>query len=160
MRYIFLDFDGVMVSMDYLHAWHSVTRARGTGFRRTDEYGDDFDPRCTMHLERILRQTEATIIVSSTWRGSGLDRMREMWKARNLYGTITAVTPFDTRRHRGTEIKSCLKSYPAESYVILDDDSDMLPEQLDNFVKIDSIFGLSFADAEKAIEILKKTNPA
>lgn len=44
-------------------------------------------------------------------------------------------------------------------YVILDDDSDMLYEQKDYFIKTDHILGLTKEDSEKAIKILNyKTN--
>ena len=40
------------------------------------------------------------------------------------------------------------------SYVILDDDSDMLYEQKDNFIHTDALLGLSQNDVVKAIKIL------
>lgn len=41
------------------------------------------------------------------------------------------------------------------NYVILDDDSDMLLEQAEHFIKTDTYLGLSENDAEQAIKILK-----
>ena len=41
-----------------------------------------------------------------------------------------------------------------ESFVILDDDSDMLPEQMGNFIHVDGQVGLVDKDVFKAIEIL------
>ena len=44
-----------------------------------------------------------------------------------------------------------------ESFVILDDDdSDMLPEQMNNFIHIDGHVGLTDKDVFTAIEILNK----
>jgi hypothetical protein len=40
------------------------------------------------------------------------------------------------------------------SYVIIDDDADMLPEQQENFVQTNQFYGITLADAEKAIKIL------
>ena len=41
------------------------------------------------------------------------------------------------------------------NYVILDDDSDMLLEQAEHFIKTDAYLGLSEEDVERAIKILK-----
>ena len=41
-----------------------------------------------------------------------------------------------------------------ESFVILDDDSDMLPKQMNNFIHIDGQVGLTDKDVFAAIEIL------
>ena len=43
-----------------------------------------------------------------------------------------------------------------ESFVILDDDSDMLLEQTNNFIHIDGQVGLTDRDVFTAIEILNK----
>jgi hypothetical protein len=45
---------------------------------------------------------------------------------------------------RGEEIKDWLqKNQEVQEYAILDDDSDMLPEQMDKFYHCDGYFGLS-----------------
>ena len=59
---------------------------------------------------------------------------------------------------RGEEIKTWMdkesEKNEIESYVILDDDSDMLPEQMSNFIHIDGQVGLTDKDVFAAIEIL------
>jgi hypothetical protein len=148
--------------MDYLHAYHCLQRVKGeVGLivqlsNRYDKYGDAFDPRCMMHLERIIRATGAKLVISSTWRNAGFDVMVEMWNHRNYYGEIIGITPTDEKRFRGNEVKTWIEKYGADRYVILDDDSDFLPEQQNNFIRTDSIFGLSYGDAEKAIKILNQ----
>jgi hypothetical protein len=47
---------------------------------------------------------------------------------------------------------------PLESYVILDDDNDMLPEQENSFVLCDFQHGLTCKEAYKAIDILNNGN--
>ena len=64
-------------------------------------------------------------------------------------------------RHRGTEIQMWLEKYeqdhePVESYVILDDDEDMLQDQLENFIHCNFVHGLTSHDCYKAIEILNQ----
>lgn len=44
------------------------------------------------------------------------------------------------------------------NYVILDDDSDMLLEQAEHFIKTDTYLGLTKDDVEKAISILNRNN--
>ena len=46
------------------------------------------------------------------------------------------------------------KKNEIESYVILDDDSDMLPDQMNNFIRVDANIGLTYSDVCKAIKIL------
>ena len=59
---------------------------------------------------------------------------------------------------RGEEIQSWMnkesEKNEIESYVILDDDSDMLPEQMNNFIHVDSNIGLTDKDVFTAIKIL------
>lgn len=48
------------------------------------------------------------------------------------------------RTLRGTEIKEWVDKYKIESYAILDDDNDMLPEQLSTcFFQVDGYYGLT-----------------
>ena len=59
---------------------------------------------------------------------------------------------------RGEEIQLWIneesKKNEIESSVILDDDSDMLPKQMSNFIHIDGQVGLTDKDVFAAIEIL------
>lgn len=157
LKVVFLDIDGVLNSMDYLHAWHGLQHSM-PGFKtytRFDEYGDAFDPRCVMNFETVLRKTDAKIVVSSTWRMMGLKKFRLMWEQRKLYGEILDVTGRSSDRIRGQEVQEWLGVYKPDEYVILDDDSDFLPEQMPHFVQTDGLFGLTWGDAKKAVEILK-----
>lgn len=56
---------------------------------------------------------------------------------------------------RGAEIQAWLDAHPeVTKYVIIDDQSDMLPSQMNNFVKVNQWYGLTMQDANKAINIL------
>ncbi len=62
---------------------------------------------------------------------------------------------------RGVEIDNWINWNTGDEefrYVILDDDSDMLLSQKDNFIQTDSLKGLSKDDVEKAIKILNGEN--
>ena len=103
--------------------------------------------------------------------GNGLPGMIDMWKERGLPGEVIGITPnfmvhFKTTLCRGKEIDAYLDEHPEiENYVIIDDDSDMEPHQLNNFVMtsgntnhsdcVDIGYGLTKECSDWAIEILK-----
>jgi hypothetical protein len=161
MKVIFLDIDGV------LNNWTDGS----------DEHGHIFNTKMVENLRNIIDSTNSKIVISSSWKIQGLDFLRNLWKIRKLPGEILDTTPNvvdirDTDGYydlvdRGHEIKQWLldTEYDIENYCIIDDISDMLPEQMDNFVMtsnnfshVDSFrgYGLTKICSEKAIEILNK----
>ena len=72
IKVIFLDIDGVLnvIPPDY------------------DEYGGIFHKHFEDNLRWIIEETGAKIVISSTWRFSGLKRMQDMWEFRSLAGEI------------------------------------------------------------------------
>lgn len=173
MKVIFLDIDGVL-NLEVYHAafWDICKRMelkrpdakRLFKEQMRDEYGNLFCPLATRKLEWIIKETGAKIVISSSWRSSGLKIMQEMWKHRGLAGEVIDVTPvafrlpnlpFADRLERGNEIKNWLEKHPeVEKYVIFDDYNDMLPEQLPYFIQTDEQYGITTNDAVKAIQIL------
>ena len=61
-RYIFLDFDGVLNTMEYL------TALQWKGEPGYDEYGTLFDPYTVECLKHIIDRTSARLVISSSWR--------------------------------------------------------------------------------------------
>lgn len=147
MKYIFLDIDGVL---------NVISQGQ-------DEFGSLFHPHLVENLRTVMDATGAKIIISSTWRCAGLWKMQLMWEMRDLPGEVIDVTP-ELNLIRGEEIAEYLRKNPADAYVILDDDDDMLPEQMPYFVRTsenldhedccDRGFGLTKKCAEQAIKIL------
>ena len=130
-------------------------------------YGAIFHPQFEDNLQYLIEQTGADIVISSTWRYSGLKVMQNMWRDRGLPGNVIDITPINfNSRHRGKEIDAWLKENQVDNYVIIDDDNNMLPEQMMNFVQtyanhdhtdaIDFGYGLTKECTLKAIEILNK----
>jgi hypothetical protein len=165
MKIIFLDIDGVLNSMDYMNLLHMSKHDAKMDKETMDEYGQLFDPRCVQWLEYIIAKTGAKIVISSTWRMSGLQIMQELWKHRNLPGEVIDVTGrggvdpeiierfYDPGADRGYEIQQWIEDHSdINSYVILDDDSDMCPGQ--HFVKCDSKYGITREVANAAINYL------
>lgn len=156
LRIVFLDFDGVIT-------WP------GSKW--------NVDSKKVAKLEEILKATGAKIVISSSWRvgcKNGDDFVNKMftsWRANvsredkdSLFiKSIIDVT--DSRGSaRGNEIQRWLDKHEdeVESYVILDDDNDMLEEQLFNFVQTDCYYGMSERTVALAIQVLnneKIANP-
>ena len=176
MRVIFLDIDGVLNTESFItHFWEYC---RLNDMKRPeakkefnelirDEYGNLFDPMAVNWLKYVIEQTGVTdIVISSSWRASGLQFMQDLWKHRGLCGNVIDITPykaknrlpkdlpFAERFERGYEIKEWIDSHDVESYVIFDDDNDMLPEQLPYFVQTNSVFGITSDNAIQAVNIL------
>lgn len=154
-KIIFLDIDGVLNVMS----------------QEFDDYGQLFNPIFVKNLADIIEKTNAKLVISSTWRFSGREFMMNMWRHRNLPGEVIDATPdlgFNDNIVRGDEIKAWLEKNidKVDNYCIIDDDDDMLPEQLYNFVKTsgnidhpdcdDIGYGLTKICSEKVIEILNK----
>lgn len=160
-RVIFLDIDGVL----------NVSR------QGRDKFGSLFHTHFVRNLKYIIQKTEAKIVISSSWRFNGLEEMQRMWIERKLPGEVIGITPFTAiyeapdnasfmeRCERGCEIKEWLNANPVDSYVILDDDNDMLKSQQDRFVRCSNNFdckdhisgyGLTKNMTDKAIKILLK----
>ena len=162
IKVIFLDFDGVITTL---------------------KSGWSIDPEKIKLLNKIIEATDAKIVVSSSWRRGTLEgTIEELSGGVDCNGNSKAF-PFcdkiigitariggfryndeineDGRKPmvdipRGVEIQDWLDNtdYDVESYVILDDDSDMLYWQKDNFVKTNTYLGLDDIGVDKAIDIL------
>jgi hypothetical protein len=166
MKIIFLDIDGVLNII-------SQSNSR-------DEFGQCFHKHFEDNLSWIIEQTDAKIVISSTWRASGLGVMKNMWKCRNLAGEVIDITPtevdvvesgaceFYDQVDRGFEIQQWIDKHKDQitSYCIIDDCNDMLPSHENNFVRtsnnkdhfdcLGSGEGLTRRCAEMVVEILNK----
>ena len=162
-KVIFLDFDGVLNT----ERWHSQA-IRG---ELKDEYGYRFDPIAVENLSRIIEETGAAIVISSSWKCMGLATMQKMWKDRQLPGKVIDITPnsvsdefllnvdlndMDLLSIRGQEIKDWLivKGGSDCKYVIFDDMNDVLQEQEAHFVWVDPAVGITKGNVAQAIRIL------
>lgn len=120
MRVIFLDVDGVLNSEMFASQMH-----KNEGVSIFNE--DILDRRALANLAQIVRETDATIVLSSSWRK--IPSAREALVAQLAeYGlVIHSDTPY-TGGERGDDITAWFKRHGnlnIVSYVILDDDSDM-----------------------------------
>ena len=133
-------------------------------------------------LGKILDQTGAKIVLSSSWRYATLERTKEhmesegfLFKDKLIGVTIRAYHYLETgsKIHlsipRGVEIKQWIDTHIHSdngknwerkkvgkdfTYIILDDDRDMLLEQKAHFLKTNSEIGLTDDTVERAVAIL------
>lgn len=130
-----------------------------------------FDRDAVANLCKITDETEADIVISSSWKLYGLDFVKSIWKEKNLPGQVIGLTPntqsdqllagaspeeLDNLPFKGYEIKEWLAENGREvkNYIIIDDENRFLPDQQSHFVQTDPESGISTDDAEKAIGIL------
>lgn len=160
MRIIFLDIDGVLCTGRAM-----IGRPIG------HVGGKYFDPIAMQILNRICKETEAEVVVSSTWRfdNSCREILRCVGFSGKFFGNTDQSwrTPYNPQGSRGKQIEAWIimnyrdnfqgwtdtSQIEELEYVILDDDSDMLEHQLPRFVKIDHDVGLNVKDYFKIKEL-------
>lgn len=165
IKYLFLDIDGVLNH----DVWFNSPSYKNN---QANWQVSMFDPACVERVNRILQETGAKLVVSSSWRdmkdlpeifaGVGLPTEFDVTPyADVIYPDAFPITDFfseetDIRYWRGSEIKWYLDHNAKEDYTycILDDDCDMLDEQLEYFVSTSNPKGLTDKLTDKAIEIL------
>jgi hypothetical protein len=143
MKVIFLDIDGVLNSVE-------SAMALG-GYPYLLDQIELFDNVALGLIQRLVRQTGAKVVISSTWRKT--HDVAEFEPA--LVIPVIGKTCNSRSGRRGEEIAVYLEGNPQiENYVIIDDDSDMLECQLDNFVKTSGLVGFTIHDYTKACRVL------
>ena len=154
-KVIFLDIDGVLNNSN-----HTLKLINLLGMEQYYQLNKDlgelpFDYESCVLLHKLIKKTQAEIILSSTWRISpylikGIERYANI--------EIKDITPkLGFEAIRGNEIQQYLDTHKEiTNYVILDDDKDMLENQLNHFVNTDWKVGFCKADYDKALKILKE----
>jgi hypothetical protein len=139
-KIVFLDFDGV------LNCENSIQEL-GTRYR--------FARGCVAALNLVLRQAEAWIVITSSWRDNWTlqDNAEFLERDGVLPGRVLGKTP-TLEQPRGIEIDTWLASapYAVQSFVILDDRDDMAMH-CHRLIQVDSQIGLTEDQARRAIEM-------
>jgi len=187
MKIIFLDIDGVLNH----EKWYKKRQEFKSGMDQK-EWSDhypfyEFDPESVERLNKIIDQTGAVVVVSSTWRhGRRVEDLQEILYRVGFTGKVIDTTPSLNARigqesagytvPRGCEIDWWLEkkkfqrinwskerqlehieTSEVKNYIILDDDSDMLYSQREHFIQTTWKDGLNDDHMNKSIEILNKT---
>lgn len=156
MKIIFLDIDGVLNNEDSDLVYLDESSILAGGF---------FCPELVEKLNTILQQTGAKIVLSSTWRlGLNIEQANTLMKELGVNGEVVGITPSKENNYtfRGNEIYKWIrdneslvgKYYEYTDYLILDDDSDMLYWQRNNFVQTNGLKGLTDSNVMESIAIL------
>ena len=176
MKVLFLDIDGVLNSENWFayriycvknNMVNILMNFVDTDDRNIKHKLTTLDDRAIANLNRIIEETGCKVVLSSSWRSSIESEnifTQNLLKLKGFKYEFYDVTPrlwfSDFSIRRGEEIKFWLdkesEKHEIESFVILDDDSDMLPEQMNNFIHVDGQVGLTDRDVLTAIEILNK----
>jgi len=159
-KFIFLDIDGVLAT-----TWHKRLEDGELCFNEAPVR--NFNDLCTA-------VPDAKIIITSTWRlGRTVDELRAIFKFRGfLYPeriidkTLRFFYNYDLSDGtsaskgvpRGVEIAHWMDHHLIDedeiSYLILDDDSDMMLRQGNHFLRTNSSRGLTSTNVKRAIKIL------
>lgn len=160
MNIIFLDIDGVMNCEDFYHSSRYIRDIKSYPI-------SEIDPFRVEILNDIIQKTNAKIVISSSWRhGRTIEEMRNIMNEVGFKGEIIDFTPSCSCRMcvRGNEIHRWIQDnekligkgyHQFNSYAILDDDSDMLYWQRNNFFHCDAYSGLTPNIAYKMINFFK-----
>lgn len=162
-RIIFLDIDGVLNSNQYFKSkfYKDSTADLSDAQVMMTEMHHMIDPDGVLLINRLVDESKAQVVLSSTWRGKFSPvEMTKLLKGRGATFTIIASTPklfgkISARIPRGNEIKAYLKSLPKqpEAFVILDDLSDML-ELKTNLIMTSDKTGITELDVQRALNML------
>ena len=168
MKIIFLDFDGVLNSDIYFNSSSFKTETQGMSHAEIMlvAHHVHIDPIAVQRMNRLVEQSGAQVVVSSTWRIEyDIVELNTMLKGRGATFEIVGATP---RYHdyievgwgrvatpRGHEIQGYIDSLTEvpESFVILDD-IDNMAHLKESLILTDEEFGLTDRDVEKALKIL------
>lgn len=136
MKVIFLDIDG-------------VANCRATAQRHRGYIG--IDPIMAFTIGKIFLDTDAKLVLSSTWRLWPETRLEVQKQIYDIFD----VTPDIRGDFRGKEVRAWLEAHPdVERYAILDDNTDFYPDQMDNFFRTYWETGITDEIAKKVTEHL------
>lgn len=145
---VFLDIDGPMIPV---RAFFLPNQTRPASI---------FDPCATGMLLKLLQESSAKIVISSTWGQFGKDRCEELLAKNGIdpsYLHEDWVTPRKMSSARYHEIKWWLDKHPEVTHYVAIDDEDLPIDWITNAVKCDGAEGFSlrnFKECEVALGIV------
>ena len=152
MNVIFLDVDGVLNNEEHILKLVELL-GKEQYFQLHKDLGEmPFDYRSVQLVKKLVEETGAEIVLSSTWRLNP-KYIEALEKFTGL--KVSNKTPRLPYLIRGQEIAQYLyKHREVTNYVIIDDDSDMLEEQKEHFVQVDAKKGFTVTEMLKCKTIL------
>jgi hypothetical protein len=145
-RFVLLDFDGVI-------CWAGSYRKDPANPRREDG-AHLLDPACVARVQRICDATGAAIVLSTSWRVMGFERVTALLRVRGLTAPVVDMTPDEpeSNRMRDEEIAEWMtrRGVRPDQVVILDDDP-IAPPLAWRWVESNFGEGITDAHVEEAI---------
>lgn len=161
MKIIFLDIDGVL-NCENAYRDGECRYVSWINDSGKEDHHQSFCSWGKVYLNQLIEETGAKIVISSTWRNSGIEFMRKVWEVEEMSGEIIGITPNfrgDIKGYtipRGCEIdyylekelgfshinwdkgvqQEYIEKSGIENYIIIDDDSDMLYGQRNHFIHV------------------------
>ena len=142
MKVIFLDVDGVLNSEDLFVKHRKEGKSNSADIMELDDIA-------LTYLQRLVENTDAKIVLSSSWRIGGMETVYMKNLKRQLANkgleifdctTTKSYDGYGNRLYRGDQIKIWIEEYNSnhtnkvDKFAILDDDSDMGEYINTNFV--------------------------
>lgn len=150
-KVIFADIDGVFVTVASMI---NNNRLHTMGLTDANSH-KAIDPIAMSNLQYILEEVPGVeIVITSSWRKYyTLKALQEIFDQYHISPSfIVGCTPVLESGYRGHEIELYLKYHPEiTNFLIIDDDTDLEPF-MDKLIQVDGKNGLTFSDAEKAIQ--------
>jgi len=153
MKIIFLDIDGVLNSLRSVIALGNCSK--------------HFDPVAVGLIDKLCEDADANVVISSSWRyGDTESLITELYdicaryKEPHFLDRVIGETPQLSKGVRGDEINQWLIMHGddeeaiIETYVIIDDDNDMLLAQQPHFVQTSFNEGFILEHFWSALRIL------
>lgn len=160
MNLAFLDIDGVL---NHELFYRGMSRSK----RAKDRPLSEIDRESVLILNGLIKETDVKVVISSTWRKSHTNKQIQGYlDYHGFIGEVIGSTPNfeDNNSVRGNEILRWIKDnekligvpyYDYINFVIIDDDSDMLLWQRNNFVHVDGYCGVTPNQMYRAVRFLK-----
>jgi len=154
-RFVFLDVDGVLNSIEWQHELHEQGKRR-------DMHPDDLiNPEMMERLNRIVEVGKADVVVSSAWRTARrVEQLQALFERHGFRGKVVGKTGHGFNGERGMQILNWLELTGNEKaiVVVLDDEESDMGQVLGVLVKTDGQVGLTDEDVKRAVTILKTPN--
>lgn len=156
-KIIFLDMDGVLTH------YSQMFYERPLADRMLGPISSNHIDHSKAHLfANFVNDNDIKVVLSSSWRKKKhLNRPETFAAYFHLYTgasiPVVGMTP-NLGSVRGVEIQAYIDQHEIENYVILDDDSDMLPSQMHRFIHVSTINGLTLTDLIIASKMLDLDN--
>lgn len=156
MKVIFLDIDGVLVTRNSIKYQH---------LNFPDDSSIQFGKKAVKNLNKLIRLTEAKIVISSTWRlFHSLDKLQEIFITQGVKGNIISTTSVERATieediPRGQKIADWLENNSTvKHYVIIDDDVQADCIQFHPYNCVETSYKRGFAPEDRFNEALAILN--